>query len=523
MIFDRFDLVRQLPAGRHGALWQATMKAGGRSVALKQLFGVDDATAEQVRAQLARVQRLPGPYLVGTHDPVADADGWWLVEDWVDGTSLAAISIGSTGLTAAQTLGVIRGVLIGLTTAHRAGVVHGELTPRSIMITTEGQPVVVGFAAREAAADVAGADGFASPEAKSVDSRLSTAADVFSVGAMTADLLERAGIPAELQPVLTRATAEAPADRQADAAELLADLASAAERAYGAMWWTTAGLGGVVASTITATVASTATGAGATGATATGSPGAIAAAVSAGDGALAGATLARQGSGAVKAGSVASKPTALIVAGVAVALVAVVVGAVAVLRPGNTTTAEAGSGPNTGGNTGPTSGGNPAPSASRAAGSTDPRQPGSSGSNPAGPSRTPSAAQPTTATFRVVDTVTRSTDSRWPVGKSSTTRWTIATSCQASCALTLKGDSWTLKLAGGPSTWSVTQKGKNSCWVEVNGKETDRDTVAVNSSFSLTVTGNALTGGSTVAEVRRCKHAKKTYQVVRSFAGTKIT
>ena len=525
MINDGFDLVRQLPGGRHGAIWQATVSSSGRSVALKQLFGVENAAAELVRHQAEQLRQLSDPRLVGTHDPVADADGLWLVEDWIEGTSLAAISAGSIGLTAAQTMGVVHGVLLGLSKAHRAGIVHGELSPRSVMITTEGQPVVIGFVAHAAGRGVADTDGFASPEAKSGNPHLDARTDVFSVAAMVTDLLAQAGIPAELEPVLNRARAEEPAERHADASALLADLTSAAERAYGAGWWTTAGLGGVVASTLAATAAGTAgtTAATTTAATTTGSAGAVSGTMSAGDSALAGGTrLAHGGSGAIKTGALARRPAVLIIAGVAVALVAVIVGAVALLRPGNTTTAEAGSGSNTNTNTNTNTnqgGGKAAPSASRTTGPTDPQQPGSSASKPADPSRTPSAAQPAATTFRVVDTVSKSTDPKWPVGKSSSLTWTVTESA-GSIKLAGKGYTYTLKRSGG--AYVLRQSGKNSCWKEVDGKETDRDTVTVEISFSVNVADGALTGSSTVAEARRCKYAKKAYLVVRSFTGTKI-
>lgn len=498
MITDRFDLVRQLPGGRHGTISQARLKPGGDLVALKQLAGADTETRTRLLEEVGRARALSDPQLVRSHSPVDEADDFWLVEDWVEGSSLAAIMAGSTGLTAAQALGVMRGVLLGLSVAHRAGVVHGELSPRSIMITTAGHPVLVGFAAHLAGAGVAGADRFASPAAMAGEAR-GARDDVFSVGAMLTELLNAAGNPKELEPVLARATATDAGSRHADAAALLAELEPAAERAYGAAWWTTAGLSGTVATTM----ASVGSGA-AAGAAAPGGAGAITGTMSAGDGAIAGAThLAHRGAGAVKtagkAGGLAGKQTALIIAGVAVVLVAVVVGAVAVLRP-NTTTADPGAGAG----------------AAAAPASVDP-------SRPAQPPTPTSVTPPAAGTFRVIDTVTSSNDERFPVGKRSTTQWMLSSSCQPSCALTLKGEGYTIKLTGGPTTWTSKQNTQQTCRQEVNGKVTGSDTVGVTSTFTLTVNASEMTGNSATLGARACKYGDKAaYKLVRSFNGTKI-
>jgi len=44
-----------------------------------------------------------------------EADGQaWLVEEWVDGTTLAAVTLRSGRLSPQQALGVVRGALLGL-------------------------------------------------------------------------------------------------------------------------------------------------------------------------------------------------------------------------------------------------------------------------------------------------------------------------------------------------------------------------------------------------------------------------
>ena len=222
MIIGRYTLVRQLPGGRHGAVWKAHDPDLGHDVALKQLASVARDVVPRLRSEVDRLAQLRHENLARTYPPVIDDADTWLAESWVDGTSLATVLRGTNGLTRPQTLGVLHGALTGLAAAHRSGVVHGDLAPRSLMISTAGQPVVVGFGAH-VASDVVGLDGFASPEA-SAGRELTPAADVFAAGAMLRHLLAEEGVPAEIQPVLDRAQSPDPASRQPDARAFLHEL-----------------------------------------------------------------------------------------------------------------------------------------------------------------------------------------------------------------------------------------------------------------------------------------------------------
>ncbi len=446
MTVDGFRLVRQLPGGRHGAVWQAVDIASQAPVALKQMLGVEPSTFELVRAEVDRLRGLSDRHLVRSHPPAAGTHECWLVEDWVEGVSLAAVQAGSDTLTRAQALGIIRGALLGLSTAHRDGIAHGELSPRSVVIDTDGEPVVVGFGAHLADATVADADGFAGPEAATERTATPTA-DVFSVGRMLDRLLAVEGVPDDLEPVVARSTARDPASRYPDAAGLLADLEERAERAYGTGWWTTAGLSGIVA-------AASATAATATVGVAASGSGAVAGALSSGSGALAGAGRA------VGSGAVHGRRTGLVIAGATVGLIAMVVAAVAVLRP------------DSGRQAGPETAAVNASQSAKPAPTTQATTTSSTRSASSKPTPEPDPALSFTGTYRYESVVTKSTDSRTPVGERYRINWTVSTTCAGSkCSSKInESDGRSFELNTSEGTWKEAYTYKVQCVNSKTGK-----------------------------------------------------
>ncbi len=520
MIIDGFTMLRRLSGGRHGEIWQAADDTSGAAVALKQLLGADPATAVRIRAEVDRLSALSEPHLVRSRPPVSDPNDMWLVEDWVEGTSLAAIMAGSADLSRPQALGVVRGVLIGLAAAHRAGVAHGEVSPRSIMITIGGQIVVVGFAAHLAEDSVAGADGFASPETAAGAAAAPTA-DVYATGTILARLLPAGGT--ELRPVVDRAMTTEAGGRYPDADAFLADLDAAAERAYGAGWWTTAGLSAVVA----ATVAATSAGAAGAGVAAAGSAGTISGSLTAGEGALAGASQIAPGAGAVKTVATAGRSgrrVGLILAGAVVVLIAVVVGAVALLRPGSS-----GAAPN-GAQAADTNTG-------RATSSAPVTSPSPSPSTRPTPTPIPKPTPPAPpqqgfgGSYRYEAVVTKSTDSNPPVGKRYTATWVVQSTCRGtSCSATVRSSTqqtpFTMPSRG--KGWHTDQTIKTDCVFPDTGKRTGQRvplryvrTLEPGSAGASGVT--KITGRESVRQMKMCtRQTAPRYEVRYKITISKI-
>lgn len=154
----RYTLVREIGAGGEGTIWLAEDHALGRQVALKVLPARardEDRVAPEARI----VARLDHPGICPVLD-AGEADGVrFIALRYVEGTSLAermeadrargrmllATASDSTSRARARILDFFEHVARALHAAHEAGVVHGDVNSRNLMVDVHGDPVLLDF------------------------------------------------------------------------------------------------------------------------------------------------------------------------------------------------------------------------------------------------------------------------------------------------------------------------------------------------------------------------------------------
>ncbi|MFC5727709.1 MULTISPECIES: serine/threonine-protein kinase [Nocardioides] len=246
LVVGGYQLVGRVGSGSTAAVWKAMDPGLGRAVALKQ---VPAAAVELLRAEAARLAQLDDPHVVQVYGFVEEAGAAYLVEEWIDGATLSEVLAAGGRLSVPQALGVVRGSLLGLAHAHSRGVVHGDVSTGNILVDVEGTSRLIDFG-------IGGSTpAYRSPEA--VSGPLSPASDVYAAAAVLVHLLTGQRAPAAapdlgkvdpgIRSVLSTALAADPASRYSDAAAFLTALEEAAEETYGAAWWTSAGVGALVA------------------------------------------------------------------------------------------------------------------------------------------------------------------------------------------------------------------------------------------------------------------------------------
>ncbi|HVG55034.1 MAG TPA: protein kinase, partial [Vicinamibacterales bacterium] len=109
----------------------------------------DPATAEEVgrrfKRELLLARQVTHKNVVRIHD-IGDIDGIkYITMSYVEGTDLASILKKDGKRPTPELLGIARSVVAGLVAAHSAGVVHRDLKPANIMISKDGEALIMDF------------------------------------------------------------------------------------------------------------------------------------------------------------------------------------------------------------------------------------------------------------------------------------------------------------------------------------------------------------------------------------------
>jgi serine/threonine protein kinase len=269
--FERFTIVRKLPAGGMGRVYEAVDTAGGRRVALKLIDrGTDPDTvqilaAERLGVELHKQLCALDPRITAVCEFGETAEYLYIVMEYVDGLDLSELAV-KERLGFPFAARIAQDVLEVLSHAHNfhtsidgrevRGVVHGDIKPRNIRLTHVGEVKVLDFGIAKALSltrnftqNMFGSVQYSSPE------RLSTGevtidSDLWSVGVVLFEMVARrpyfladtahklehmirsyrevrpipAGCPGPLQQILRRALSPVPELRYRTAAEFAADL-----------------------------------------------------------------------------------------------------------------------------------------------------------------------------------------------------------------------------------------------------------------------------------------------------------
>jgi serine/threonine protein kinase/tetratricopeptide (TPR) repeat protein len=142
-----YDIVALVGAGGMSDVYRARDAKLGRDVAIKVLPPVFTSDADR----LARFERearmlasLSHPHLLTVHD-VGNVDGHpYLVTAFVDGGTLKAWALAEKR-TWRQSAELLVGVADGLAVAHAAGIVHRDVKPDNILVSTHGDATLADF------------------------------------------------------------------------------------------------------------------------------------------------------------------------------------------------------------------------------------------------------------------------------------------------------------------------------------------------------------------------------------------
>jgi eukaryotic-like serine/threonine-protein kinase len=199
---DRYSVFERVGAGGMAEVYRARDELLGRDVAIKVLserFARDSSFVERFRREAQSAANLNHPQIVSLYDYGSDGHAYFIVMEFIDGTSLAEIIHNEAPLLPERAAEIALDVAKALDRAHTAGIVHRDIKPGNILITKDGHTKVTDFGiARAAHGDneqtmtqtgmVIGTAAYLSPEqaqGEPVDGR----SDLYSLGVVLYEML----------------------------------------------------------------------------------------------------------------------------------------------------------------------------------------------------------------------------------------------------------------------------------------------------------------------------------------------
>ncbi len=198
--FGDYELIEEIARGGMGVVYKARHKKLNRIAAVKMILGGRFSSPEelqrfQVEAEAAARLDHPGIvpiYEIGEHDGRA-----FFAMKYIDGGSLAQRmnQFRSDPKLAVQMLSQ---VARAVNHAHQRGILHRDLKPANILINAANDPLVTDLGLAKNTADdsnltnagaILGSPSYMSPEQAEGQTTLTTAADVYAIGAIMYELL----------------------------------------------------------------------------------------------------------------------------------------------------------------------------------------------------------------------------------------------------------------------------------------------------------------------------------------------
>lgn len=249
-----YELEAELGSGASGTVWRARRRGPLRQpVALKRLrAGAADVDLARLRHEATVLAELDHPHVVRILEVVED-DGLAVVMQLATGGSLEDLLAARPRLAPGEVVAVAVPLADALASAHRRGVLHGDVKPANVLFTSDGEPLLSDFgvarwlAARTtASASVGGTPEYLAPEVLD-GSPPDPSSDVYALGVVCYEALagwlpytgatplavvraadrgehpplaEVEGVPRALAEAVERALARSRDDRTASADEL---------------------------------------------------------------------------------------------------------------------------------------------------------------------------------------------------------------------------------------------------------------------------------------------------------------
>lgn len=201
--FPQIEILECLGRGGMGVVYRARQPKLNRLVALKLLAperGGDPRFAERFEREAQALARLNHPNIVTVYDFGVAGAHYYLLMEFVDGTSLRQL-LKAGSLAPEQALAIVPRICEALQFAHDKGVVHRDIKPENVLLDKEGRVKIADFGIAKIIArgggqraltqdeQVIGTPHYMAPEQVEHPQRVDHRADIYSLGVVFYEML----------------------------------------------------------------------------------------------------------------------------------------------------------------------------------------------------------------------------------------------------------------------------------------------------------------------------------------------
>ncbi len=233
-----YEIREWLNSAAGGDVYRAFQPAVGREVAITTIpadVADNPGFIRRFEGDARLIAALEHPHIVPLYDFWREPGAAYLVTRLIGGGSLADV-VQRSALTGERAALVVSQIGSALDSAHKAGVVHGDIRPGNILLDDDGNAYLSGFGVAAAGPSRVESGSTVAPELAAGASP-SKAGDVYALGAVMAQAMAglagrveqiRGALPIEVAAVIAKATDPDPEERP-DPALFAADLAHAVD------------------------------------------------------------------------------------------------------------------------------------------------------------------------------------------------------------------------------------------------------------------------------------------------------